>query len=172
MKKDELYSLLFGFSIPTYYNWKREKRPIINLLNRYFADKDLHDFLENDCVDNLKLFNKSNDNSDSKEFELFKQFLEFQDYKNSKKGNKMQLIIDEEVCTGIGKDNQGIELSIQLNSFGFSGRWKYDKEEEIEIYHLKKQSFEISNEHFISLCELTKEIAIDIEISSGNIFIN
>ena len=42
-------------------------------------------------------------------------------------------------------------------------------EEEIEIYHLKKQSFEISNEHFLSLCELTKEIAIDIEISSDEL---
>ena len=124
-----------------------------------------------------KIENKSQQNywvnSDSKEFELFKQFIEFQDYKNGEKGNKMQLItIDEEVYTRIGKDNQGIELSIQLNSFGFSGRWKYDKEEEIEIYHLKEQSFEISNEHFISLCEPTKKIAIDIEISSGNIFIN
>mgnify|MGYP000119502884 FL=1 len=85
----------------------------------------------------------------------------------------MQLVtIDEEVYTGIRKENNGIELSVQLNSFGFSGKWKYDKEEEIEIYHLKKQSFEISNEHLISLCELTKEIAIDIEISGGHIFIN
>lgn len=35
-----------------------------------------------------------------------------------------------------------------------------------------EELFKKSNEHFISLCELTKEIAIDIEISSGNIFIN
>ena len=46
MKQDELISKLFGFSIPTYYNWKREKRPVLDLIEKYFSKDDLKEFLK------------------------------------------------------------------------------------------------------------------------------
>lgn len=54
MKKDELYSRLFGFSIPTYYNWSREKRPIIKLINNYFKEEELIEFLENQNIEKIE----------------------------------------------------------------------------------------------------------------------
>jgi hypothetical protein len=53
MKKDELYSQLFGFSIPTYYNWSREKRPIINLVNKYFNVQQIEEFLKNQNIEEM-----------------------------------------------------------------------------------------------------------------------
>ncbi|AXH12005.1 hypothetical protein [Halarcobacter bivalviorum] len=50
MKTDELMSKLFGFSIPTYYNWKKENRPIIKLINKYLENEELIEFLEKDSI--------------------------------------------------------------------------------------------------------------------------
>ena len=48
-------SSLFGFSAPTYYSWKKEERPIILLLEKYFEKKDLIDFLNSHKIDKLEL---------------------------------------------------------------------------------------------------------------------
>ncbi len=46
MRYDELMSKLFGFSVPTYYNWKKEKRAIIDLIEQSFSTQQIEDFLE------------------------------------------------------------------------------------------------------------------------------
>lgn len=46
MKKEDIFTKLFQFSIPTFYNWQREKRPIIKLLEKYFTKDDLEEFLQ------------------------------------------------------------------------------------------------------------------------------
>jgi hypothetical protein len=46
MRYDELMSKLFGFSVPTYYNWKKENRPIINLIEQSFSVQQIENFLE------------------------------------------------------------------------------------------------------------------------------
>lgn len=35
MKEREIFMNLFDISINTYYNWKKENRPIIKLLEKY-----------------------------------------------------------------------------------------------------------------------------------------
>ena len=45
MKYDELMSKLFGFSIPTYYNWKEENSPLINFINK-FSNVQIEEFLQ------------------------------------------------------------------------------------------------------------------------------
>ena len=54
MKKEEIYSKLMGNSIPTYYKWLKQRREnnginsnrlIIKLLNDYFTDDELEEFL-------------------------------------------------------------------------------------------------------------------------------
>lgn len=45
MKYDELMSKFFGFSIPTYYNWKKENRPVIHFINS-FSVEQIEEFLE------------------------------------------------------------------------------------------------------------------------------
>jgi phosphoglycerate-specific signal transduction histidine kinase len=37
---------IFSTSEGTYYKWKRENRPIINLLDKYFTKEELEEFLE------------------------------------------------------------------------------------------------------------------------------
>lgn len=45
--KESIYMNLFGWgSANTYYNWKKEKRPIINLLEKYFTKEELQEFFE------------------------------------------------------------------------------------------------------------------------------
>lgn len=61
MKREDIFSKLFEFSIPTFYNWQREKRPIIKLLDKYFSKEELEDFLEYGAIEKL-------------------EFLKFQDY--------------------------------------------------------------------------------------------
>lgn len=58
MKKDELFSKLFEFSIPSYYNWKKENRPVIKLLEKYFSNDELEEFLEKEKIQKFDLFNK------------------------------------------------------------------------------------------------------------------
>lgn len=36
---------LFQYSRATYYSWKREKRPIILLIEKYFTKEELEEFL-------------------------------------------------------------------------------------------------------------------------------
>ena len=54
MKKDEIYMQLFSFSRPTYYKWKREKIPAIELIQNYFNDEELLEFLEHGKVRRLE----------------------------------------------------------------------------------------------------------------------
>lgn len=54
----DIYMELFNISINTYYLWKKQGRPIISLLEKYFTKEDLEEFLESgkvrkfDSIDN------------------------------------------------------------------------------------------------------------------------
>ena len=55
MKKDEIFSKLTGGSIPTYYNWKREERLLINFIEKY--QDDIEEFLETGKCSKLENLN-------------------------------------------------------------------------------------------------------------------
>lgn len=57
LNKNELMSELFGFSAPTYFRWKKENRPIIRLIDKYFSDVDLINFLCNESIPKMERFN-------------------------------------------------------------------------------------------------------------------
>lgn len=52
---------LFGFAAPTYYRWKKEKRPIVNLLEKYFSDLELEEFVLTGKINRLEKENIQND---------------------------------------------------------------------------------------------------------------
>lgn len=54
MTEREIYMNLFNVSINTYYNWKKEDRPIINLLDKYFSKEDLEEFLKTGEITKLE----------------------------------------------------------------------------------------------------------------------
>lgn len=57
---NEIFSRLFGFNSSTYYRWKEnlDKRPIISLLQKYFTEQDLQEFLETGEISKLEILNK------------------------------------------------------------------------------------------------------------------
>ena len=38
----------------TYYNWKKEKRPVITLLEKYFTQEELEEFLETGTIEKME----------------------------------------------------------------------------------------------------------------------
>lgn len=50
----DIYMELFNISINTYYLWKKQGRPIIFLLEKYFTKEDLEEFLETGKVEKLE----------------------------------------------------------------------------------------------------------------------
>lgn len=56
MKEEEIYTQLFQFSRPTYFKWKREKVPIMELIAKYFDKEDLTEFLEKGFVSKYEKF--------------------------------------------------------------------------------------------------------------------
>ncbi|MCK9477734.1 MAG: hypothetical protein M0R46_17615 [Candidatus Muirbacterium halophilum] len=56
-----LMTELFGFSAPTFYNWKKENRPIISLVNKYFNEENIEEFLETGKIakyENMDMLNR------------------------------------------------------------------------------------------------------------------
>lgn len=51
----ETMAALFSTSQGTYYKWKKENRPIISLLDKYFTQEDLEEFLETGEIFKLEL---------------------------------------------------------------------------------------------------------------------
>jgi hypothetical protein len=62
MKKDELYAKILGCSVATYYNYAREGRPIIKLLNQFLRE-ELEEFVKNGEILALKHYNHWRKNS-------------------------------------------------------------------------------------------------------------
>lgn len=54
MKLDEATSTILGCSVSGYYKWKKEKRPIIKLLEKYFNKEELEEFLESGKIEKLE----------------------------------------------------------------------------------------------------------------------
>ncbi len=55
MNYNEIMSKLFGFSAPTYFRWKKEKRSIINLIDNYFTKEELIEFIHSGVVKKYEL---------------------------------------------------------------------------------------------------------------------
>lgn len=53
----EMMASLFSTSQGTYYKWKKENRPIISLVDKYFTKEDLEEFLETGEISKMKYLN-------------------------------------------------------------------------------------------------------------------
>lgn len=54
----KIMTALFQFSRQSWNNWKKEERPIITLLEKYFTETDLEEFLATGKVSKLEMFDK------------------------------------------------------------------------------------------------------------------
>lgn len=56
MKEREIYMKLFDISINTYYKWKKEQRPIITLMEKYFSKNDLEEYVMSGHISRLDFY--------------------------------------------------------------------------------------------------------------------
>lgn len=70
MKQDEIISKILGCSIPSYYNWKRDKRPVISLLETFFTKSDLIEWINYKTVSRYNQFNQYSFNISFQYFEF------------------------------------------------------------------------------------------------------
>jgi hypothetical protein len=61
-----LLESLFVFTRQAWSNWKKENRPIVNLIEKYFTDAEIKEFLENNKIEKLDLI-KDKSTEDLKE---------------------------------------------------------------------------------------------------------
>jgi len=47
-------SKILGCTLASYYNWDKQGRPIISLLEKYFTKEDLEEFLESGVIERLE----------------------------------------------------------------------------------------------------------------------
>jgi len=56
--KKEIIETLFGYSEATYYRWKKEERPIIKLIENYFDDEEIEEFVKTGKISKYDGYNK------------------------------------------------------------------------------------------------------------------
>jgi hypothetical protein len=55
MNKQQIIESLFGFNNSTFYRWKSQNRLIIVLLEKYFTQEELEEFLETGVIQKQEL---------------------------------------------------------------------------------------------------------------------
>ena len=68
-------TVLFGFSRQSWNNWKKEKRPIITLFEKYFTDLEIDEYLKNRSIKKLELI-KDLDYKELEKLIKIKEYLE------------------------------------------------------------------------------------------------
>lgn len=61
---EELLVKLFGWSRTTYFSWKKEKRPIIELVHRYLDEDSIQEFLDTGKISKFEFLGSSKDQLD------------------------------------------------------------------------------------------------------------
>jgi hypothetical protein len=89
MKKEEIFKQLFLFSAPTFYNWQREKRPIIQFLEKYFTKEDLEEFLQTGKIQKL---------------EEIENILEYKEMVVEKNAKMLNSVLEDDRCSYILND--------------------------------------------------------------------
>ncbi|OGS70806.1 MAG: hypothetical protein A3F91_09845 [Flavobacteria bacterium RIFCSPLOWO2_12_FULL_35_11] len=58
MNYKELMGKIFDFYPSTFYTWKKQGRPIIALLEKYFSKEDLEEFLDAGSISKMEYVSK------------------------------------------------------------------------------------------------------------------
>jgi hypothetical protein len=61
---EELLVKLFGWSRTTYFSWKKEKRPIIDLVHKYLDEESIQEFLDTGRISKFEFLGNPNDKLD------------------------------------------------------------------------------------------------------------
>ena len=61
---EDLLVKLFGWSRTTYFSWKKEKRPIIDLVHKYLDEESIQEFLDTGKISKFEFIGSSKDKLD------------------------------------------------------------------------------------------------------------
>jgi len=75
MKNKTIYNL-FDFTEKTLYNWKKEDRPILELIEKYFTDNEIKEFLEKREISKWEFLKHSYDREMNENIIAFKNILD------------------------------------------------------------------------------------------------
>lgn len=128
MSERDIYMQLFNISVNTYYLWKKQERPIVKLLEKYFLKEELEEFLETGEILKLEFINDIN----MQYSEIVKKFLHNM---NKFKGQKFSSV-DIEMCLNIINFKVG-EKATQLGMIQFLINKDNDKLLKIEDENLR-----------------------------------
>lgn len=84
----QIASQILGCTLASYYNWDNQKRPIINLLEKYFSKEDLEEFLQTGEIERLEQDNTKTNKIDDINVILI-------DYTKYQLKDKLQKITDK-----------------------------------------------------------------------------
>lgn len=56
MNRKEIIESLYGFSEGTYYNWKKEQRLILQLIDKYFSEDEVVEFIKTGKIKKFDMF--------------------------------------------------------------------------------------------------------------------
>ena len=73
-KLDEIHSLVLDCSVSGYYKWKKQGRPVIDLLIKYFTKEDLEQFLETGSIKKLDLLDTVLNSQSQNYLQFYKSF--------------------------------------------------------------------------------------------------
>ena len=131
LKKEKLdykqVSQLCGITNPTFYNWKSEKRPILYLLNKYFTNAELEEFIKTGSIRTMEVVNELK----KREGDFFDSFVSVIEKFN--KNGKIKLLAEFINFFSDGKrvfaDDFPLSLNETLSSFLLDGVSEHNNEE-------------------------------------------
>ena len=149
---------LMGFSRNTYFNWKKEDRPVINLIKNYFSEQDIKEFLETGQITKYHSVNEHHKGIERAFNTLFKDIKDTLDFEGLYLLLKFLNTHKIELLSNINSFNPLLNLGRvpRYNVFLQKKLIEFSKDEEILEYSLNEDFAEFS----IYLIELPFEVKL------------
>ncbi len=108
MQHKEVMSKLFDYNATTFYSWKKQNRPIISLVEKYFTDDELIEFISSGKVDKYDDIDSLIDNS-------LNSYIEFISKLNQDSLTLLFTIFKKSIIENIDFDESYIKLILDLD---------------------------------------------------------
>lgn len=149
---------LMGFSRNTYFNWKKENRPIIKLLKKYFSEEDIKEFVETGQITKFDSLSLQNKITQRKFNELFKTVDSTLDFEGVYLLLKFLTTYKKELLDNINNYNVLLNMNKveRYNVFLLHKLQEFSQDTEIKEYNLSENYAEFS----IYLIELQYDVKL------------
>ena len=149
---------LMGFSRNTYFNWRKEDRPVIKLIKDYFSEQDIKEFLETGQITKYRSVNEYHKRVERQFTSLFKDIKETMDSEGLYLLLKFLNIYKSELLSNINSFNPILNIGrvTPFNVFLQKKLIEFSNDKEIAKYNLNHDFAEFS----VYLIELPFEVKL------------